>query len=143
MTGRSAETKIFQRRIGKHEVRVDEDNIMTLVIGGDLRTDEMREILLDHDTKLLREGDLFVISDLRALGSVEPGARHVLGQRPKTLPGYCVAYMVSSFKLKLFLELLLKTVNLRLAGKVQFRFCDTEAHAREWLRQMQQQRGRR
>lgn len=143
MQGPRGETTAFQRNIGTHLLSVDEENILTVILSGNLRGEDMREILLEHDTKLVREGDLYVLSDLRTLRSVEPRARHVLGQRPKTLPGYCVAYMVSSFKLKLLLELLLKAVNLGLSGKVLYRFFEVEAQGREWLRQMQQQRGRR
>lgn len=136
-------TATFQRRIGRHDVRVDDDDILTLSIDGDLRADEMREILREHDAKLNRDGDLYVVSDLRRLGSVEPGARHELGARSRTMPGYCVAYMVSGFKMKLLLEFIIKAVNVRLEGKVIFRFFDTAESAREWLRSMQQQRGRR
>ncbi len=136
-------TKTFQRRIGRHDVRVDDDDILTLIVDGDLRADEMREILREHDSKLIRDGDLYVVSDLRRLGSVEPEARHELGARSRTLPGYCVAYMVSGFKMKLLLEFIIKAVNVRLTGKVVFRFFDNDAQAREWLRSMQQQRGRR
>lgn len=123
----------FQRRIGEHEVRVDDSNILTIVFRGPLGAQEMQEILREHDGKLEREGDLFTISDLRGLGSVEPGARHALGARSKTLPGYCVAYMVPSFQVKLLLELLLRTANLLLKVKVHYRFFDDEALAREWL----------
>ena len=123
----------FQRRIGEHEVRVDDADIMTIVFRGSLGAQDMQEILRAHDEKLLRDGDLFVISDLRSLTSVEPGARHALGARSRTLPGYCVAYMVPSFQVKLFLEVLLRAANFRLKGKVVYRIVDDEASGREWL----------
>ena len=130
----------FQARIGEHEVSVDDDDIMMIVFRGPLRVQDMQGILQAHDEKLRRDGDLFVISDLRALGSVEPGARHALGVRSKVLPGYCVAYMVPSFQLKLLMEVLLRAANFRLKGKVQYRFFDEVAPAHEWLCGMRRSR---
>lgn len=143
MTASPGESTTFQRTIGEHEVRVDSENILTLVFRGTVRVADMRQILHEHDGMLMRDGELFVLSDLRMLRSVEPGARHVLGTRPASLPGYCVAYMVSSFQMKLFLDVLLRAANFKQKGKVQYRFFDAEAAAYAWLRQMQQQRERR
>ncbi len=130
----------FQRRIGAHEVIVDDDDILTVVFRGQLGAQDMREILIEHDGKLNRDGDLFSISDMRRVGAVEPGARHALGARSRNLPGYCVAYMVSSFQMKLLMEVLLRAANLRLKGKVAYRFFDSEGPAREWLLEMRRNR---
>jgi hypothetical protein len=130
----------FQRRIGKHEVRVDENDLMTIVFRGPLGAQDMQEILREHDGKLCVDGDLFVISDLRALTTVEPGARHALGKRSKALPGFCVAYMVPNFQVRLMLEVLLRAANALMKVKVLHRFFDDELLARQWLREMQHRR---
>lgn len=132
----------IERKIGENELRVDDANIMKIVFRGMLTVQDMLEILREHDSKLQADGDLFVISDLRALTSMEPGARHALGARSRTLPGYCVAYMVPSFQVKLFMEVLLRAANFFVKGKVQYRFFDDEASARQWLLEMQRSRGR-
>jgi len=130
----------FQRRIGEHEVRVDDAGIMTIVFRGPLGAQHMQEILREHDAKLLEDGDLFVISDLRALTTVEPGARHALGARSRTLPGYCVAYMVPSFQIKLLLEVLLRAAKFRPKGKVVFPFVVDEAVGPVWVPPVRQSR---
>ena len=130
----------FQRRIGAHDVSIDDDDIMTVVFRGQLGAQDMQEILREHDGKLSRDGDLFIISDMRQMSTVEPGARHALGARSRSLPGYCVAYMVSSFQVKLLMEVLLRAANLRLKGKVLYRFFDAEGPAREWLLEMRRNR---
>ncbi len=131
----------FQRRIGEHEVRVDDADLMTIVFRGPLGAQDMQEILREHDGKLGADGDLFVISDLRGLTTVEPGARHALGKRSKTLPGYCVAYMVPNFQIRLVLEMFLRAANVLMKAKVSHRFFDDELQARRWLMEMQRGRG--
>jgi hypothetical protein len=128
------------KHFGQHEVRVDDDDIMTIVFRGPLEAQEMQDILREHDDKLVADGDLYSISDLRGLSSVKPGARHALGARAKNLPGYCVAYMVPHFQAKLFLEVLLRTANLLLKVKVHYRFFDAQEPAREWLLEMRRSR---
>jgi len=130
----------YQRQIGPHEVRVDDDDLMTIVFQGPLDAQQMQEILREHDGKLAADGDLFSISDLRGLTAVAPGARHALGARSKNLPGYCVAYMVPHFQAKLILEVLLRTANLLLKVKVHYRFFDAVEPAREWLLEMRRSR---
>jgi hypothetical protein len=130
----------FRRRIGEHEVRIDDNDLMTIVFRGALGAADMLEILREHDGKLCADGDLFVISDLRALTTVEPGARHALGARSKVLPGYCVAYMVPNFKVRLVLDMLLRAAGLLMKVKVHHRFFDDEASARTWLLEMQRSR---
>lgn len=130
----------YQRQIGPHEVRVDDDDIMSIVFRGPLEAQQMQEILREHDGKLAADGDLYSISDLRALGPVAPGARHALGARTKNLPGYCVAYMVPHFQAKLLLEVMLRTANLLLKVKVHYRFFNAEEPAKEWLLEMKRSR---
>lgn len=130
----------FQRRIGEHEVRVDDAGLMTIAFRGPLRAQDMQEILSEHDGKLCADGDLFVISDLRALTTVEPGARHALGKRSKALPGYCVAYVVPNFRVRLLLDVLLRAANALMNVKVHHRFFNDDASARQWLMEMQHSR---
>jgi hypothetical protein len=130
----------MQRRIGEHEISVDDDGIMKLVFRGTLGTHDMMEILKEHDGKLQADGDLYVISDLRAIAAIQPGARHALGARSKTLPGYCVAYLVASFHVRLMLEVLLRAASLLMKAKVQHRFFDDETSARQWLVEMRRSR---
>jgi hypothetical protein len=130
----------LQRRIGEHDIRVDDDGIMTVVFRGPLGTHDMGELLKEHDGKLEADGDLYVISDLRAIASITPGARHALGTRSKTLPGYCVAYLVASFQVKLLLEVFLRAASLLMKAKVQHRFFDDETSARQWLVEMRRSR---
>jgi hypothetical protein len=129
-----------ERRIGEHVLRIEEDGVLVVVLRGALTADEMREIVRAHDEKLLAEGDLQVLSDLRAVTTVEPGARHALGGRPKDLPGYCTAYMVPNFKIKLVMDLLLRAANSIMKSKLVHRFFDDEAEALAWLRQMRASR---
>jgi hypothetical protein len=131
---------VVERRIGEHVLREEEDGILVITFRGDLSVAEMRAIVEEHDARLVRDGDLYVVSDLRLLGALERGARHVLGNRSKELPGYCSAYMAPHFKMRLVMDLLMKAVNLMMASKVLHRFFDREEDALVWLRETREQK---
>lgn len=130
----------FERHIGQHVLRVDDDDILVIDFQGPVTAAEMAEIVGLHDQKLVADGDLYVLSNLVRAGHPEPAARHVLGARPKGLPGYCVAYVVEDFRMKLLLGLLVRAANLLTTSTVVHRFFDGKDEARAWLSDMQEKR---
>jgi hypothetical protein len=130
----------YERHIGQHFVRVGDDDLMVMKYRGPVSVAEATELIGIHDEKLAADGDLYVLADLLELGTVTPEARHVAGARPKSLPGYCVAYVVVDFRMKLLMGVFLRAVSLLTPSKIVHRFFDEQESARAWLREMREQR---
>ena len=131
---------ILDRHISEHRVFIEDDGLFIIEFRGPMSAADMGEILREHDGKLAADRDLFVLSDLRALTTVEPTARHALGTRPKGLPGYCVAYMVPNYRMKMVMDLVIRAANVLTPSKVVHRFFDDAEEARRWLREMRRNR---
>jgi hypothetical protein len=127
---------VEEHRAGKHLIRVESDDFMTLEFHGPISASDTRAILRAHDQRLLAQGRLFLLCLVSENGGMTPEARAELKHRPKNLPASYIAYVGAPYAKRVILEMLLRATTVLTRAKTTHRFFEHEAEARNWLAAM-------
>jgi hypothetical protein len=131
-----------EMRVGSHRIRIVEDDSIEIEFHGPISSDEIASIVREHDTRMYAHGGLFVLCDLRDVGSISAEARGMVKQRAGAQPVYWTAYVVRHFHVRVMLDLLVRAGRVLHDDPIVHRFFDAPEQARAWLAEMRRQRGR-
>jgi hypothetical protein len=124
---------VEEKRVGRHFIRVESDNFMTLEFNGAISQAETAAVVEAIDGRLLAQGRLFLLCFVANTGGMAPEARAELKRRPKNLPPSYIAYVGAPYAKRVILEMLLRATAALTRAKTTHRFFENEAAAREWL----------
>jgi len=120
-------------RIGKHVLRFEREDMLLMEFHGDILKGEMGAMYRLHDERLLAEGRIFVLADVREATGMASTAKHEARDRPKPLPPHVVAVVGAPYTLRVMIDLLARATKLLTGGATTLRFFDTMAEARVYL----------
>jgi hypothetical protein len=122
--------------IGKHVVRTEPPDVFIVEFVGDLSLDEMRRIFAEQKQFEAGKEYILLLSDMSNAGSVSAEARKIIPTESKGTVCRGMAIYGASFHVRVLATLV--TTAARLLNKFSnypTHFFDTEAQAREWLKE--------
>jgi hypothetical protein len=120
-------------RIGRHVLRFEQDDLLLMEFHGDILKGEMGAMYRLHDERLVEEGRLFVLADVRDAAGMASTAKHEARDRPKPLPPHVVAVVGAPYTLRVMIDLLARATRLLTGGATTLRFFGTMDEARAYL----------
>jgi hypothetical protein len=129
-------------RVGAHTVSVEDGTIHHRYVG-DVSKDEMVEMVRLAEQLLEREGAVFTLNDIRAIGHISPEARRYATDWMRNHRFDGAAIYGANLVTRTVVTLLLRAINLLRPMPFESIFCGTEQEARAWISERRQrlQRG--
>ncbi|EYF06072.1 hypothetical protein [Chondromyces apiculatus] len=119
--------------VGAHTVRAEPPDLFVVVFRGDLRPEEVQEIVRHERQVAMEAGYVFILADVTGLGDVPVAARKAISEG-KDLPSRGTAICGATFRTRL-LATMVMTVQRLLNDKKDnpMVFCKSLDEGREWL----------
>lgn len=123
-----------ERHSGRHRLRFEPPDLVSLTFDGDITPDDMYVIAEVFEGAPIPRGAMLILCDVSALGHVPPESRRVIRERKDLVPFAALAYVNASFQTRIVIKLVLGA--LRLLAREELgpvRFFTAEGDARAWL----------
>ena len=119
-------------QFGSHTLS-SEGEVLRVLLVGDVRLEDMQQLLTLVEQVIERHGCYGAILDTRQLGSVTPQARKYIGQWPGATRCFGNAVFGAGLATRTLLTLLARAIELFSARGFSVAFFRTEGEARVWL----------